>query len=154
MYFTAVDDHVKEVSRRWYKSVKKLVKHLMEVFYHVTEYQERKDLVTVRAIFVWIYQNMRWSFKHIGTDIDFTDFTFARYDPAFLEHQLTTLDILRYRAGVCQEFVKIFMEMCQSAEVPVKIVQGFAKGHNYKPGRLLSYIKALSGNFAIRKSPK
>ena len=27
--------------------------------------------------------------------------------------QLTTIDILRYRAGVCREFVKLFEEMCQ-----------------------------------------
>lgn len=26
--------------------------------------------------------------------------------------QLTTIDILRYRAGVCREFVKLFEEMC------------------------------------------
>ena len=115
-YFMTVDDHVLEVSRKWYKSVKKLVKHLMEVVYDVPEYQERQDLVIVRAIFVWISENLR-------------------YDPAFLEHQLTTLDILRYRAGVCREFVKIFAEMCQIAEIPVKSIEGFAKGQDYKPGR-------------------
>ena len=59
LYFTACDDHVQEVSRKWYKSLKKLVKHLMEVIEEVPEYEERKDLVTVRAIFVWISENMR-----------------------------------------------------------------------------------------------
>ena len=59
LYFTACDDHVQEVSRKWYKSLKKLVKHLMEVVEEVPEYEERKDLVTVRAIFVWISENMR-----------------------------------------------------------------------------------------------
>ena len=29
--------------------------------------------------------------------------------------QLTTIDILRYRAGVCREFVKLFEEMSQVA---------------------------------------
>ena len=58
-YFTACDDHVQEVSRKWYKSIKKLVKHLMEIVDEVPEYEERRDLVTVRAIFVWIYENMR-----------------------------------------------------------------------------------------------
>ena len=59
LYFTACDDHVQLVSRKWYKSVKKLVKHLAEVVDDVPQYEERRDLVTVRAIFVWISQNMR-----------------------------------------------------------------------------------------------
>ena len=59
LYFTACDDHVQEVSRKWYKSIKKLVKHLVEVVDEVPEYEDRKDLVTVRAIFVWISENMR-----------------------------------------------------------------------------------------------
>ena len=59
LYFTACDDHVQEVSRKWYKSIKKLVKHLMEIVDKVPEYEERKDLVTVRAIFVWVSENMR-----------------------------------------------------------------------------------------------
>ena len=59
LFFTACDDHVQEVSRKWYKSIKKLVKHLMEIVDKVPEYEERKDLVTVRAIFVWISENMR-----------------------------------------------------------------------------------------------
>ena len=59
LYFTACDDHVQLVSRKWYKSIKKLVKHLMEVIDDVPQYQERRDLVAVRAIYVWISQNMR-----------------------------------------------------------------------------------------------
>ena len=59
LYFLPLEDHVQEVSKKWYKSVKKLVKHLMEVVGEVPEYEERKDLVIVRATFVWISQNMR-----------------------------------------------------------------------------------------------
>ena len=117
-FFVTVDDHVTEVSRKWYKSIRKLVKHLREIIDDVPEYQEREELVTVRAIFVWICSNLR-------------------YDPAFLEHQLTTLDILRYRAGVCREFVKIFVEMCQIVNIPVKSIEGFAKGPDYKPGEVV-----------------
>ena len=61
LYFTACDDHVQAVSRKWYKSIKKLVKHLTEVIDEVPEYEDRRDLVTVRAIFVWISQNMRYA---------------------------------------------------------------------------------------------
>ena len=50
---------MQEVSKKWYKSIKKLVKHLMEIIVEVPEYEQRKDLVIVRAIFVWISYNMR-----------------------------------------------------------------------------------------------
>ena len=59
----------------------------------------------------------------------------VRYDPAFYKYKLSTIDILRYRAGVCTEFVKIFEEMCQIAGIEVISIQGFAKGPNWKPGK-------------------
>ena len=109
LFFLACDDHARLVSQKWYKNLKKLVRHLLEVIDTSEEYKERRDLIAVRLIFVWICENIR-------------------YDPAFQEHQvkkmqrvhsydnvlqLTTIDILRYRAGVCREFVKLFEEMCQ-----------------------------------------
>ena len=109
LFFLACDDHARLVSQKWYKNLKKLVRHLLEVIDTSEEYKERMDLIAVRLIFVWICENIR-------------------YDPAFQEHQvkkdakefsnqfssqLTTIDILRYRAGVCREFVKLFEEMCQ-----------------------------------------
>ena len=115
LFFLACDDHARLVSQKWYKNLKKLVRHLLEVIDTSEEYKERRDLISVRLIFVWICENIR-------------------YDPAFQEHQvkkmqkssqlffllqLTTIDILRYRAGVCREFVKLFEEMCQV--VPWKI---------------------------------
>ena len=69
--------------------------------------------------------------------------TFVRYDSAFQEHQLSTVDILRYRAGVCREFVKIFEEMCKVAGIQVKSIQGFAKGPDYKPGNLWGFVRKL-----------
>ena len=111
LFFLACDDHARLVSQKWYKNLKKLVRHLLEVIDTSEEYKERRDLIAVRLIFVWICENIR-------------------YDPAFQEHQvkkdakefsnqfssqLTTIDILRYRAGVCREFVKLFEEMCQVA---------------------------------------
>ena len=112
LFFLPCDDHVRAVSQKWYKSIKKLVRHLLEVLDVVDAYKDRRELISARVIFVWICENIR-------------------YDPAFQEHQvllatfsdtnfgsrvlpqLTTIDILRYRAGVCREFVKLFEEMCQ-----------------------------------------
>ena len=136
LFFTEVDDHVQIVSRyrkplenrvfycsplqpgrKWYKSIRKLVKHLTSIGDLVSSYQERRDLVSVRAIFVWICENIS-------------------YEPAYRDTPLNTVDILRLKAGVCREFVKIFEEMCQIANVEVQRIVGFTKTHNYMPGEL------------------
>ena len=60
-FFHEVDVHViEEVSLRWYKSVKKLVRHIQEVIESVPEYGDRSDLVTVRGIFIWVAENIRY----------------------------------------------------------------------------------------------
>ena len=59
-FFHSVDVHViGEVSLRWYKSIKKLVRHIQEVIEVVPEYQDKPDLVTVRGIFIWVAENIR-----------------------------------------------------------------------------------------------
>ena len=69
LFFLACDDHARLVSQKWYKNLKKLVRHLLEVIDTSEEYKERRDLIAVRLIFVWICENIR-------------------YDPAFQEHQV------------------------------------------------------------------
>ena len=59
-FFEECDDHVQVVSGRWYKSLRKLVKHLTSIVSSVKSYQDRRELVSVRAFFVWITQNIRW----------------------------------------------------------------------------------------------
>ena len=73
LFFLACDDHARLVSQKWYKNLKKLVKHLLEVIDTSEEYKERRDLISVRLIFVWICENIR-------------------YDPAFQEHQVKQSD--------------------------------------------------------------
>ena len=46
--------------RKWYKSLKKLVKHLVSITEVVKSYQDRKDLISVRSFFVWITQNIKY----------------------------------------------------------------------------------------------
>ena len=69
LFFLPCDDHARLVSQKWYKNIKKLVRHLMEVINTLDEYKERKELISVRLIYVWICENIR-------------------YDPAFQEHQV------------------------------------------------------------------
>ena len=47
------------MSERWYKSVKKLVRHIQQAVDIAPAYKERPDLVTVRGIFVWVAENIR-----------------------------------------------------------------------------------------------
>ena len=58
-FFEECDEHVLVVSRKWYKSLKKLVKHLSSIVDNVQSYKERRDLICVRAFFVWICNNLR-----------------------------------------------------------------------------------------------
>ena len=45
-----------------------------------------------------------------------------------------TIDILRDKTGSRKDFIKIFIEMCQSADIQCKEITGFIKDDNYKPG--------------------
>ena len=47
------------VPRKWYKSLRKLVRHLVSIVDTVQSYQDRRELISVRAFFVWITQNIR-----------------------------------------------------------------------------------------------
>ena len=68
-FFHSVDVHViEEVSLRWYKSIKKLVRHIQEIISVVPEYQDRPDLVTVRGIFIWVAENIRLNLIFFNED--------------------------------------------------------------------------------------
>ena len=47
------------VPRKWYKSLRKLVRHLVSIVDNVKSYEDRRELISVRAFFVWITQNIR-----------------------------------------------------------------------------------------------
>ena len=59
---------------------------------------------------------------------------FYRYDWSCMEREMTTRDVLKEKVGVCRQYVQIFSEMCQLANIKVKSLRGFAKGHTYIPG--------------------
>ena len=121
-FFHQVDVHViQEVSARWYKSLKKLVRHIEDVVDTEPRYLERRDLVVVRGIFVWVAENLV-------------------YEPSFADEPLDTIDILRDKIGARKDFVKIFIEMCQAAKIKNKTITGFIKDDSYKPGKHLKQI--------------
>ena len=58
---------------------------------------------------------------------------------------MTTRDVLKEKVGVCRQYVQIFSEMCQLANIKVKSLRGFAKGHTYIPGIAFFYIPGTVG---------
>ena len=68
-----------------------------------------------RGIFVWVAENLV-------------------YEPSYTDTALDTIDILRDKTGARKDFVKIFTEMCQAADIKSKIITGFVKDDSYKPG--------------------
>ncbi|KAI1309461.1 Kyphoscoliosis peptidase [Halotydeus destructor] len=73
------------------------------------------DLFNVRAIFRWIAHNIRYDWKYMGVT-------------------LSSNEVLRLREGVCKDYCLLFGDMCRAAGIRVKLIQGFAKGHDYRPG--------------------
>ena len=59
LIFREVDDWVGVVSEKWYKSLKKLVKHLTSIIQEEGAYHDRHELFTVRLFFVWVACNIR-----------------------------------------------------------------------------------------------
>lgn len=47
---------------------------------------------------------------------------------------LTPNEILQLREGVCKDYCLLFGEMCYSCGIRVKLIQGFAKGFEYRTG--------------------
>eukprot|EP00095_Tigriopus_kingsejongensis_P008836 maker-scaffold15_size728074-snap-gene-0.12 protein:Tk08836 transcript:maker-scaffold15_size728074-snap-gene-0.12-mRNA-1 annotation:"kyphoscoliosis " len=113
--FTNIDAWVVEISRRWYKSLKTVVKKLDAHISANPKYRGIEELIKTRAFFRWVIENIT-------------------YDEDYLHKDMTTIEILRDKRGVCRQFVKLFGEMCELADIRVKCLKGFAKGPDYHPG--------------------
>ena len=58
----------------------------------------------------------------------------VRFDHSLSSKKLTTVDILRDKAGTRRDFVTIFTEMCEVGGIKFKTITGFIKDDNYHPG--------------------
>ena len=47
---------------------------------------------------------------------------------------MRTVDILHDKVGSRKEFIKIFSDMCQAADIKHKVITGFIKDDMYNPG--------------------
>ncbi|XP_022654410.1 hillarin-like isoform X3 [Varroa jacobsoni] len=76
--------------------------------------KSRNDLFKVRVIFRWIANNISFEWKYV-------------------DEKLTPEKVLLKKKGVCKDYCSLFCEMCRCAGIRVKQIQGFAKGHDYRP---------------------
>lgn len=113
--FHTVDDWVIKMSEKRYKSLKKVVRILVDLIEDEPYYRGREDLIKVRAFFRWTTENISYDYECMG-------------------REMTSKDIMREKMGVCRQYVQIFCEMCEIAGIRVKNLRGFAKGHTYVPG--------------------
>lgn len=88
-------------------SIEALVEHLIE--------DSPNDLFKVRAIFRWITMNMKYNWNCMGKNY-------------------TANELFKSKQGICKDYCILFGEMCKVASIRVKLIQGFAKGFDHKPG--------------------
>ena len=73
------------------------------------------DLYRVRVIFKWISENIQYNWNCMGTE-------------------KTSEEILHSHEGVSEHYSQIFRDMCAVVGIRSKMIQGFIKGYDYRPG--------------------
>lgn len=108
--FTEIDEHVKKTPFYAKSSVEKLVDYLIR--------PAKTDLEKVRAIYKYIQLNISYDIQSYrrGT----TGSTSSK-------------DVLQKGQSVCAGYSNLFEDMCKCAGIPVKSIQGYAKGLSYDP---------------------
>ena len=121
--FKEIDEKVIKASDQEWDCIKSLVHHLIA--------DTPNELFRVRALFRWITNNMKYNWNFMGKN----------YSPN---------ELFRLKQGICKDYCILFGEMCHLAGIRVKLIQGFAKGFDHKPGYCFK-----PGRMAIeKKSPE
>lgn len=101
-----------------------------------------QDILKVRAIFIWITDNIKYDYKFInkgkeiqGPDcegvIDCTSKT-NDWENDYLRK------ILKKKKGICDGYSRVFKKMCDIAGIKSEIVSGYTKNKPYQIGTSLS----------------
>lgn len=83
----------------------------------------KNDLFKIRAIFIWVTGNIR-------------------YNSELRESNLVSAEIIERREGSSKEFSRLFVDLCRAVGVRAKVIEGFTRGYDYRPGHNFSL-----GNF-------
>ena len=75
----------------------------------------KNDLFKVRAMFIWITKNIKYSFN---------------------EHDknMISSEILQKKEGVSRHYTQLFGDLCRVTGIRVKLIEGFVRNYDYRPG--------------------
>ncbi|KAG7174817.1 Hillarin-like 2 [Homarus americanus] len=107
--FTTIDAHALTIPREGTKDTAELVRYLCK--------PAADDLQRLRALFQWVTGNIRFDWK-------------------YMEIKQTVGEVLWSRAGVSKDYVALLVEMCHLAGLRVKKIHGFARGRDFRVGRV------------------
>lgn len=80
----------------------------------------KNDLFKIRAIFIWVTGNIR-------------------YNSELREScPLVSAEIIERREGSSRDFSQLFVDLCRAVGVRAKIIEGFARGYDFRPGHNFS----------------
>lgn len=105
--FRAIDYHALQAPKKIEGNFQKLTDYLASDF----EY----DLYKVRSFYTWIIHHI--------------DYDNAAYKKGNKRLNRSNTDILRRRKAICFGYSSLFKSMCQSAGIPVQIVNGYVKNN-------------------------
>lgn len=84
----------------------------------------KNDLFKIRAIFVWVTANIR-------------------YNSELRESNLVSAEIIERREGSGKDFSRLFVDLCRAVGVRAKVIEGFTRTYDYRPGHNFSLGKVL-----------
>lgn len=75
----------------------------------------KNDLYKVRALFIWITNNIKFNLKATGKEKN-------------------SAEILQQREGDSKDYCRLFGDVCRLLDIRVKKIDGFVRNYDYRPG--------------------
>ncbi len=110
--FSKIDNHVKSTPSSAESSISGLASYLTR--------PARNDLEKIRAIFVWVAENINYD----------TD--------SFFSGRPTTYgasEMLRSRKSVCEGYANMVQALCEGSGLECVKISGYSKGYGFRPGQ-------------------
>jgi hypothetical protein len=97
-----------------------------------------KEILKVRAIFIWITQNIRYDYNFInkGREINIPDCeSEANCAEVRLEWEQKYLGrIIKRKRAICDGYARLFRKMCELAGIRCEIIAGYSRNKPYQVG--------------------
>ena len=146
--FSDVDKFAKTV--KYDENIQRLTKELTSPY--------TKDIYKLRAIFIWVTQNIDYDIESFNSKSSSHSVTFNCKTPAECEEKKQAYEdervatVLRNHKGVCSGYSALMVKMCTIAGVKCEVVNGYSKTKSYEVGIPLNENHAwnaviLDGNY-------